>query len=70
MSLVDSLRAFFGKGRFRVEGVTICGRPFTLKGDYLGVPTHADLLEMARENLLVEHGLRAASMRVVGITEE
>jgi hypothetical protein len=69
--MFDWLKRCFGEGKIRVEGTLTDGTGFTAKISYIGdidTVDKSELLDHVRRSVLVEHGERVATCRVVGFT--
>jgi hypothetical protein len=65
------LKECFGKGKIRIEGVLEDGRYFHCKVPYIGDPDTLDkdeLFKIVQDEVLVEYGHRATSLKFVGMT--
>jgi hypothetical protein len=70
--MFDWLTRMFGEGKIRVEGTLTDGTTFAAKCPYIGDINTLDERELfakLRADMLVNHGKRVASCRVVGFTE-
>ena len=75
MSILDYIKALFGEGRIRVDGVTTCGLSFTARISYIGDPD-IDYVKLATgfgveaEMVAEPDSIKAALERARGVTAE